>query len=60
MVRMGLGPAGLVFRARPRDGLAANGASALQELLVSEGQGEAANAAQIDYWNATAGQTWAR
>ncbi len=27
---------------------------------MSEGQGEAANAAQIDYWNATAGQTWAR
>lgn len=27
---------------------------------MSEGQGEAANAAQINYWNATAGQTWAR
>ncbi|MDP3494568.1 MAG: class I SAM-dependent methyltransferase [Hyphomonadaceae bacterium] len=26
---------------------------------MSEVQGEAANAAQIDYWNATAGQTWA-
>ena len=57
---MGPGPAGLVFRARPRDGPAANGASALQEFTVSESQGEAANAAQIDYWNATAGQTWAR
>jgi SAM-dependent methyltransferase len=27
---------------------------------VSNLQGEAANSAQIDYWNATAGQTWAR
>ena len=27
---------------------------------MSDGQGETANAAQIDYWNATAGQTWAR
>jgi SAM-dependent methyltransferase len=31
-----------------------------EELPVSEGLSEAANAAQIDYWNATAGQTWAR
>lgn len=27
---------------------------------MSNLQGEAANSAQIDYWNATAGQTWAR
>ena len=57
---MGRGPAGLVFRGGPRDVPAANGASALKELPVSDGQGETANAAQIDYWNATAGQTWAR
>ena len=37
-----------------------NGVSALQELPVSDVQGEATNAAQIDYWNASAGQTWAR
>jgi SAM-dependent methyltransferase len=49
-----------VFRARPRDGLAVKGRERAEELPVSEDQGEVANAAQIDYWNATAGQTWAR
>ncbi len=59
-MRVGRGAAGLVFSLGPREGPAETGASALQELTVSDHQGEDSNAAQIDYWNATAGQTWAR
>jgi len=57
---VGRGAARLVFLLGPREGLAQTGASALQEQTVSDHQGEDGNAAQIDYWNATAGQTWAR